>query len=192
MGGDRSDAEQHLIQTLRRYARIAQPPVARVTSTDHEATEWHNFAGDFVPRGFIRQQKAGTELAWVTPPFSKLAGTALVYGFTGGVGWITEPQTNGFSLSVGGEEKLRFDVTRELSRWVSDDKTVELIYLPTWTSAVDSGGFFFVSLTRVPVNDDGAVEFAVRSLGQGSKRWFALDTKQPDKVLLQKLGQALD
>lgn len=192
VGGDRSDAEQHLIQTLRRYARIAQPPVARVTSTDQEATEWHNFAGDFVPRGFIRQQKIGTELAWVTPPFSKLAGTALVYGFTGGVGWITEPQTDGFSLSIGGEEKLRFDVTRELSRWVSDDKTVELIYLPTWTSAVDSGGFFFVSLTRVPVNDDGAVEFAVRSLGQGSKRWFALDTKQPDKVLLQKLGQALD
>ena len=108
------------------------------------------------------------------------------------MGWITEPQTNGFLLSIGGEEKLRFDVTRELSRWVSDDETVELIYLPTWTSAVDSGGFFFVSLTRVPVNDDGAVEFAVRSLGQGSKRWFALDTKQPDKVLLQKLGQALD
>ena len=57
---------------------------------DQEATEWHNFAGDFVPRGFIRQQKAGTELVWVTPPFSKLAGTALVYGFTGGV-VMTEP-----------------------------------------------------------------------------------------------------
>ena len=192
VGGDRSDAEQQLIQTLRRYVRIAQPPVAGVTSTDQEPTEWHNFAGDFVPRGFIRQQKTGTELAWVTPPFSKLAGTALVYGFTGGVGWVTEPQTDGFSLSIGGEEKLRFDVTRELSRWVSDDKTAELIYLPTWTSAVDSGGFFFVSLTRIPVNDDGAVEFAVRSLGQGSKRWFALDKKQPDKILLQKLGQALD
>ena len=192
VGGERSETEQQHIQTLRRYVRIAQPPVAKVTSMDQEATEWHNFAGDFVPRVFIRQQKAGAELAWGTPLFSKPGGKALVYGFTGGVGWVTEPQTDGFSLSVGGEEKLRFDVTRKLSRWASDDESVERIYLPTWTSAVDSGGFFFVSLTRVPVNNNGAVEFAVRSLGQDSKRWFALDKKQPDKILLQKLGQALD
>jgi hypothetical protein len=192
VGGERSETEQQLIQKLRHYVRIAQPPVAKVTSTDHESTEWHNFVGDFVPRGFIRQQKIGMELAWVTHPISKPVETALVFAFIGGVGWETEPMTDGFSLSIGDEEKLRFDVTRELSRWVSGDETVELIYLPTWTSAVDSGGFFFVSLTQIPVNDDGAVKFAVRSLGQGSKRWFALDTPQPNPALLQKLGQALD
>ena len=190
-GGDRSEAERMLIQKLQRYARIAQPAVARLTSTDQEETEWHNFAGDFVQRTFIRQQKVGTQLAWVTPPFSKLAGTALVYSFSGGTGWITEPKTDGFALDIGGEEKLRFDVTKEATRWVSKDGAVELIYLPTWTSNVDTGGFFFVALTQIPVNDDGAVEFAVRSLGQGSKRWFALDTKQPAPALLQKLTQAL-
>jgi len=105
---------------------------------------------------------------------------------------VTEPKTDGFSLSVDGEVKIRFDVTRELSRWVSADETVELLYLPTWTSAVDSGGFFFVSLTRSLANDDGAVEFSVRSLGQGSKRWFALDTPQPNPGLLQKLSRVLD
>lgn len=191
-GGDRSEAEQTLIQKLQRYVRIAQSAVVRLTSTDQEETEWHNFAGDFVHRSFIRQQKVGTELAWATPPFSKLAGTALVYGFSGGIGWITEPKTDGFALSIGGREKLRFDVTKEPARWVSEDGAVELIYLPTWTSSVDSGGFFFVALTQIPVNDDGAVEFAVRSLGQGSKRWFALDTKQPNPALLQKLAQSLD
>jgi len=36
------------------------------------------------------------------------------------------------------------------------------------------------------------VPFAVRSLGQGSKRWFAIDTQQPDSGKLLKLGQALD
>jgi neutral ceramidase len=190
-GGDRSEAERMLIQKLQRYARIAQPAVARLTSTDQEETEWHNFAGDFVQRTFIRQQKVGTQLAWVSPPFSKLAGTALVYSFSGGTGWITEPKTDGFALDIGGEEKLRFDVTKEATRWVSKDGAVELIYLPTWTSNVDTGGFFFVALTEIPVNDDGAVEFAVRSLGQGSKRWFALDTKQPAPALLQKLTQAL-
>ena len=192
VGGERSESEQQLIEKLRRYVRIAQLPAAKVTSTDQESTEWHNFAGDFVPREFIRQQKIGTELAWVMPPFSKLAGPALVYAFTGGVGWVTEPKTDGFSLSVDGEVKIRFDVTRELSRWVSADETVELLYLPTWSSGVDSGGFFFASLTSSLANDYGAVEFSVRSLGQGSKRWFALDTPQPNPGLLQKLSRVLD
>jgi hypothetical protein len=65
--------------------------------------------------------------------------------------------------------------------------------LPTWTSNVDSGGFFFVVLTgRIPVDRNGVVPFAVRSLGQDSKRWFALDTHQPDSSKLLNLAQALD
>jgi hypothetical protein len=117
----------------------------------------------------------------------------LVYCFSGGVGWETEPKTDGFALVLNGEEKLRFDVTRQLTRWVSEDGTVELAYLPTWTSNVDSGGFFFVVLTgRIPVDRNGVVPFAVRSLGHGSKRWFALDTQQPDSSKLLNLGLALD
>ena len=117
----------------------------------------------------------------------------MVYCFSGGVGWETEPKTDGFALVLNGEEKLRFDVTRQLTRWISKDGAVELIYLPTWTSSVDSGGFFFVALTgRIPVDRNGVVPFAVRSLGQGSKRWFALDTQQPDSDKLLNLGQALD
>ena len=106
VGGDRSDAEQHLIQTLRRYVRIAQPPVAGVTSTDHEATEWHNFAGDFVPRGFIRQQKAGTELAWArrcSP--SRVAARLRIYRWRG----LGDRAADRWFSFVGGEEKLRFD-----------------------------------------------------------------------------------
>ena len=192
VGGQRTESEQELIQKLRRYVRIAQSSSARITSMDHESTQWHNFAGDFVPREFIRQQKVGVELSWVTAPFKKPTSSALIYAFTGGIGWETEPKTDGFSFSVGGLEKLQFDVTRKISRWVSDDKTVELIYLPTWMSGVDSGGFFFVSLTRIPINDGGTMDLAVRSLGRDSKRWFALDTPQPNSALFEKLGQALE
>jgi len=117
----------------------------------------------------------------------------MVYYFSGGVGWETEPKTDGFALVLNNEEKLRFDVTRQLTRWDSKDGTVELTYLPTWTSNVDSGGFFFVALKgRIPVDRNGVVPITVRSLGQGSKRWFALDTQQPDFDKLLKLRQALD
>ena len=191
--GGRTKQEIRILQKLQDYVRVAQPAVGIVSQKGSEETEWFNYAGDHDHRRFIRQQKTGTELAWLTPPTPKIAGSTLVYCFSGGVGWETEPKTDGFALLLNGEEKLRFDVTRQLTRWASEDGTVELTYLPTWTSSVDSGGFFFVALTgRIPVDRNGVVPFAVRSLGQGSKRWFALDTQQPDSGKLLKLGQALD
>ena len=182
-----------MLQKLRDYVQVAQPAVGVVSQKGSEETEWFNYAGDHDHRRFIRQLKIGTELTWLTLPTPKITGSTLVYCFSGGVGWETEPKTDGFALVLNGEEKLRFDVTRQLTRWDSEDGTVELTYLPTWTSNVDSGGFFFVALTgRIPVDRNGAVPFAVRSLGQGSKRWFAIDTQQPDSGKLLKLGQALD
>jgi len=107
------------------------------------------------------------------------------------MGWETEPQTDGFLLLVNGEEKLRFDVTRKFTRWFSQDKTVELLYLPTWTSALDSGGFFFLSLPDDPVTGKDTLSFSVRSLGEGSKRWFAVDARQETEKHLERLQRAL-
>jgi hypothetical protein len=193
VNGERTKQEIRMLQKLRDYVQVAQPAVGIVSQNGSEETEWFNYAGDHDHRRFIRQLKTGTELTWLTLPTPKITGSTLVYCFSGGVGWETEPKTDGFALVLNGEEKLRFDVTRQLTRWVSEDGTVELTYLPTWTSNVDSGGFFFVVLTgRIPVDRNGVVPFAVRSLGHGSKRWFALDTQQPDSIKLLNLGLALD
>ena len=131
-------------------------------------------------------------MKWDASIHSNQDGFSYVYVFTGGLGWGTEPKTRGFSLSIQDEEKIQFDVTRKISRWVSKDETVEMLYLPTWTSGVDSGGFFFVSLVRIPDNSGGVIEYNVRSLGSGSLRWFALDTKEPSLNQIEKLVQALD
>jgi neutral ceramidase len=191
--GERTKQEIRMLQKLRDYVQVAQPAVGVISQEGSEETEWSNYAGDHGHRRFIRQLKTGTELEWFTLPAKKTAGSNLVYYFSGGVGWETDTKTDGFALVLNGEEKLRFDVTRQLTQWVSEDGTVELTYLPTWTSTVDSGGFFFVVLTgRIPVNINGVVPFAVRSLGEGSKRWFALDTQQPDSSKLLNLAKALD
>lgn len=191
--GERTKQEIRMLQKLRDYVQVAQPAVGVISQEGSEETEWSNYAGDHGHRRFIRQLKIGTELEWLTLPAKKTAGSNLVYYFSGGVGWETETKTDGFALVLNGEEKLRFDVTRQLTQWVSEDGTVELTYLPTWTSTVDSGGFFFLELTGgIPVDSKGAVPFAVRSLGKGSKRWFALDTKQPDSSKLLNLAKALD
>ena len=188
----RSKDEKYLIQKLRQLVKFAQPSVANIKSDTHEETEWHNFAGDFVQRSFIRQQTLDMELKWDTPIVPGQNASTNIYVFTGGLGWQTEPETRGFLLSVQDEEKIEFDVTKKLSHWISKDGTVEMIYLPTWESGVDSGGFFFVSLISIPDDHQGFIEFSVRSLGNGSRRWFALDIKEPSLNQIRKLAQALD
>ena len=151
---------------------------------------WHNLAGDFVERVFIRQEKRGAEVGWESKVRKK--GTEKrVLCFSGGVGWSTQPKTGGFALVMDGEERLRFDVTNHLSRWSSEDDSVELFYLPTWNSDVDTGGFFFLVLGDQVAAGGGLVTFSVRSVGEGSKRWFAIDSRQEVARLLPRLMEAL-
>ena len=192
VAGSRSNNEKYLIKKLRQLVKSAQVSVANIKSDTHEETEWHNFAGDFVHRSFIRQQKTDMELKWDIPIVLSQNAANYIYVFTGGLGWQTEPETRGFLLSVQDEGKIEFDVTKKLSHWVSKDGTVEMIYLPTWESGVDSGGFFFVSLKTIPENYQGVIKFSVQSLGNGSRRWFALDTKEPEINQIRKLAQTLD
>ncbi len=178
-----------LFKKVVRLAGVAQPAVERVIKKDGEETSWHNYAGDFVPRVFIRQEAKGTELGWESPVVK--ANGSLVLCFTGGVGWESEPDTEGFGLEIDGRQVLAFDVTRKPARWVSDDGAVELVYLPTWTSVVDSGGFYFVALAKEKVEKGKRITFSVRSLGEGSKRWFAIDAEQEMEKRLKKLREAL-
>lgn len=183
--GEKPDEEAIVLDRVRRYVHKAMPAIERVTRNDGEETEWHNFAGDFTRRLFIRQQSNTTELQWQAPAINSESDSRTLC-FTGGVGWSSQPQTDGFALVVDGEERLRFDVTLKPSRWRSKDGSVELVYLPTWTSDVDSAGFFFLDLSRLPVKKDDPLLIGVRSLGEGSLRWFAIDAEQqvPDKLKL--------
>ena len=112
--------------------------------------------------------------------------------FTGGVGWESEPKTDGFGLKLNGQA-VRFDVTREPQRWASKDGSLELIYLPTWKSDVDSGGFFFLALAKpMPALEGDRISISVQSLGEGSHRWFAVDLKQETERTLGILSAALE
>ena len=176
---------------MRRYLPLARPAVGDEKATGGETGKWNNFAGDFVDRAFIRQQSSDAELRWKSPVVADTRGTPRVFCFSGGVGWESDPKTDGFALLIGGKQRLTFAVTRKLSRWSSEDGSVELIYLPTWTSGVDSGGFFLVVLSKPSVDNRGGASFAVRSLGKGSRRWFAIDSKQDMPARLSRLRTAL-
>jgi neutral ceramidase len=188
---EKTDDEAAVLKIVRQLIPQASPAIGQLLPDGGRKTEWYNFAGDYTTRSFIRQQAKGTQLGWKTPAVIKRPARVTLC-FTGGIGWESSPKADGFALLVDGEQKLEFDVTRSPSRWMSKDKSVELIYLPTWTSNEDSAGFFFVRLPTRAEKDDGVNTIAVRSLAENSKRWFAVDAKQDVRENLKLLSRALD
>jgi len=171
---EKPPAEQAIFERVLQLIGTSQPAFDGKTVQGGEDTEWHNYSGDFGPRQFIRQTQAGHEIRWKTPATAKQNGP-LTLCFLGGLGWESEPQTEGFGLSIDGQETIRFDVTRQATRWSTPDGTVELLYLPTWKSDVDSAGYFFLTLPAARRSADQPIALAVRSLSGNSKRWFAID-----------------
>ena len=157
---------------------------------DGELTDWYNFSGDFDERVFIRQTKKGASLSFKSD-FSNDDHSG-VYSFTGGVGWISEPMSEGFLMTINNRHQIKFDVTKEYSSWESEDKLVKLFYLPTWTSELDSGGFFFISFIEPSIIKDKALSVRVSSNASGSKRWFAIDLKQNFEQRIKHLRKAMN
>ena len=89
---------------------------------------------------------------------------------TGGLGYESQPETDGFMLAVDGRDTLRFDLSRKFIRWQAKDGSMEVIHLPTWTTDLDSGGYFFFILPKGTVKKDRVIRFSVRSLGAGCAR----------------------
>ena len=189
--GAKSTTERQFLRELSGHARVAGPAISRVMKHEGEEARWFNFAGDQVERMFIRQERTGAELGWKSPVLHALPSQPLVLCFTGGVGWRSQPQRKGFALTVNGQESLVFGVSSKPARWVSKDGEIELWYLPTWTSNEDSGGFFFIVIGESFVAPKEKINFSVRSLGEGSKRWFAIDSKQEIGEKLVKFNAAL-
>lgn len=163
-----------------------------LTSEGAEQDAWFNYSGIKQQRPFIRQLEKGARLAWKTAPIESIPddGNA-VFLFLGGVGWTSEPETDGFILSVNDQRSLQFDVTREVTTWRSTDGELRLDYFPAWTSDVDSGGFFYLEVSRSLVEQRKSLDLAVTSIGTGSKRWFALDTIKEVKRVENLLVDAL-
>ena len=189
--GDQDETEAAFLDKLRYCLPRAQPAIDGGQIDGGESTYWNNFAGDHVERQFIRQNSHETALRWTSPAIKHVPETPQVFCFSGGLGWETQPPTAGFALLIEGTQRLTFDVTRKRSHWTSDDGTVELIYLPTWNSDVDSGGFFFVVWSNPDLTNQDRVSFQVRSLGEGSLRWFAVELKQDIATRLKKLQTAI-
>ena len=166
--------------------------LARITENQGAEDAWYDFTGGMRKRPYIRQQAIGTTLAWETSPLPAEKERPPTFVFTGAVGYESEPRTDGFELRVGDADPVRFDVTRTFKEWTNDDRSVQLAYYPTWSSEVDSAGFFYLTVATTSLPAGQPLTVRVRSLGKGSQRWFAIDPVPNLKTFEHAIAQAVE
>ncbi|MDG1855158.1 MAG: neutral/alkaline non-lysosomal ceramidase N-terminal domain-containing protein [Verrucomicrobiales bacterium] len=186
----KSEKDKVILAKVRKCIRSTVPVDAAMISGQGQRTEWHNFSGDFVERTFIRQSEKGVRISWAFPFNKEKRKETMTLCFLGGLGWKTEPEIGGFRMLINGKDPIQFDVTTSPAVWSSLDKSIELIYLPTWSSSLDSGGFFFVHILNPDDHEISNVKISVSSFGEGSMRWFALDSEQKIMNRLKHLKEA--
>ncbi|MDA1264485.1 MAG: neutral/alkaline non-lysosomal ceramidase N-terminal domain-containing protein [Planctomycetota bacterium] len=172
-----------------RFARNALPGCARIATNEGERSEWYDYAGGLRERAALRQSERGRRLVWATAPLAHGDRTAVV--FAGGLGYESQPATRGYSLVLNGAAVLTFDLTRSRTTWTSLDGGIALHYLPTWTAPEDTGGLFWLEVREGFWRGPGQRTIEVRSLGEGSRRWFALDDTVDASAVEQQLRDAL-
>ncbi len=173
-------------------AEHSQSGFDQLISKNPKEDAWFNYSGRKENRPYIRQQEPGDRLAWKTAKLKPAAGEeTIVLVFAGGVGWISQPATAGFQLTIAGHGSLTLDVTLEAASWESKDKRAQLHYFPTWQSNVDSGGLFYLVMPREAVKARQPVLLEATSLGSGSLRWFSVDTVKDVKAIEKLVVDAL-
>jgi len=148
----------------------------KLTRNEGEEGVWYSYREDNVKMPVCRQTQAGHLVEWKTAA-APAEGTNdfLTFVFAGGLGYQSEPKTDGFVFLVNGVEQVRFDLPEQTNRWQSADGRVTLRFAALRKPPQDQLGLFTATLARGLWAPGQPCRFAVRSLGQGSRRWFGLN-----------------
>jgi hypothetical protein len=152
------------------------PGFQRLTEHKGEAATWYSYREDHAYASVCRQSEIGNQVTWETVPLpEKYAEARVTFVFAGGLGYSSQPKTNGFALDINGKEALRFDIPAPDTKWTSADRRVELRFEKRRTVTEDQFGLFYLTIPRSMLAPGKPCQLGVRSLGSGSARWFGLN-----------------
>lgn len=89
------------------------------------------------------------------------------------MGFFSQP-AGGFTLQIGGQPVLQFDVALEDAEWTSADRAVVLRYHVEERNAEDSNGRLECRVDPRLLPDDGRLHFSIQAANASSQRWFGL------------------
>ncbi len=151
------------------------PGYRRLLTNEGEDANWYSYREDRARVLVCRQTQPGHRVTWLTAPVpAEPSADPVTFVFAGGLGFSSEPKTEGFVLEINGQEMIRFDMPAP-DRWQSDDRQVELRFVPSRTVTVDQFGLFHLTVPRKMLEPGAPCRLSVRSLGSGSQRWFGLN-----------------
>ncbi|MCY2954443.1 MAG: hypothetical protein NTU53_21140 [Planctomycetota bacterium] len=146
-----------------------------MVSKESEEGEWFSYREDRAKAYICRQTRPGNSVEWETDVVPlETKGASVTFRFAGGLGYSSQPKTEGFVLVVNGTDVLRFDLA-ELLKWSSADSKATLMLVPRRALPEDQVGFYYLTVSRELVKPGQAARLGVRSLGSGSRRWFGLN-----------------
>jgi beta-galactosidase len=149
--------------------------VKTIKSEGEEGT-WYSYREDDVKMLICRQTAPGHLVEWETCPVPKdWKDEPATFVFAGGLGYRTQPKTEGFVFLVNGQEQFRFDLADKYSKWTSPDGRASARFMVFRQLPQDQLGLLFVTLDRGLIKPGEPCRFGVRSLGDGSRRWFGLN-----------------
>jgi len=148
---------------------------ARLLRNEGETATWFTYRKQRDRAETLRQMAAGASVEWETASVpDTLSGDSLTLVFAGGLGWTSQPATEGFSLSINGTEALRFDVTNKRAVWKDASGQVVLSFVVRRMTSEDAAGLFYLGVPAERVQPGQPLKITVTSLGSDSQRWFAL------------------
>jgi hypothetical protein len=160
----------------------AQPPPGpyvhgfrTLVGKDAEEGVWYSYREDSAKTLICRQTRPGQLVEWETDlvPLD-WKRPAVTFRFAGGLGYVSQPKTDGFALRVNGKDVLRFDHAESL-KWSSTDGKATLMLVPRRALPEDHVGIYYLTVSGDLLKPGQAARLAVRSLGSGSRRWFGLN-----------------
>ncbi len=197
------DNPERVTEILTRFRQVHSFAIngcLRVEAADVPRDTWYDFTGGQRQRPYLRQQTLGGTLHWTTAPrrddedqnSNDREPTYDYLVFTGGLGYLSQPQTAGFRLRLQPHgESLKFDLSPHATTWRSDQGDLRLDYLPTWRSSEDSAGFFLLQVPRQN-HQQSAYRVEIESQGADSLRWFAVDPQPDALAMLEQLLSELE
>ena len=127
-----------------------------------------------------RQKSKEAEVVWQGRPVGELGDGKTTFAFVGALGYWSQPKTDGFELSVNGKAAVKFDLPAENSKvgdeveWRSEDGKLALKFQigRVEQPGPDFFGVFYLTVDNALLESGASPTFAVKSLGEGSLRWF--------------------
>lgn len=148
---------------------------ARLVRNEGEEADWFTFREARGKTYTCRQTEKGHVIEWETATVpEKFEGDSVTFVFAGAVGWRSQPETNGFTLTINGKDAVDFDVAPGFATWKNDKLGVTLTLFSKTSTKEDNAGLFYLRAPVAMLAGGKPCRFAVHSNSKDSQRWFAL------------------